>query len=38
MEGCEHSEPGGRAVPNFTGAGVMVVTEREGGGGRGLRR
>jgi hypothetical protein len=28
VKGCEHSELGGGAVPNFTGAGVMAVRER----------
>jgi hypothetical protein len=38
VKGCEHSEVGGGAVPNFTSVGVMAVREREGGGRRGLRR
>jgi hypothetical protein len=29
---------GGEAVPNFAGAGVMAVREREGGSQRGSRR
>jgi hypothetical protein len=28
VKGCEHSELGDGAVPNFTGAGVMAVRER----------
>jgi hypothetical protein len=38
VKGCEHSELGGGAVPNFTGAGAMAVREREGGGRWGSRR
>jgi hypothetical protein len=36
--GCEHSELRGRAVPNFTSAGVMASRRGEGGDRRGLRR